>query len=611
VSKEIDSLPPNRPCDLEIKLKDEGKIPPFLKIYRLARKEEDLLKVFIEENLRKGFIRPSKSPYGAPIFFVPKPHSTELRPCINYKLLNENTVPDGRPLPLVSDILSQFEGSQIYTCLDLKGAYNLVRIKQGDEYKAAFRSKFGLFEPLVVQFGLQNAPSCFQDFINSIFVDLLDKCLVIYLDDLVIYSKDLETHVVTVREVLERLRQNHLILKEAKCKFHVTEFVYLGHVVSVQGIRMDPEKLEPIRSLPPPTNVKELRSFLGMTNYYRKFIPKYSEIALPLTELTKKRRDFLWNEQAQQCFDQVKSLLIEDAMLCHPMLDKPFVLQTDASDFAIAAALMQLDDKDNLRPVEFLSRKLIDSEKNYSIHDKELLSIKEALEEWRNYLIYAKEPTRIYCDHRNLLYFKNTRLLKPRHARWTEILLQFNFVLIHIAGADNVIADVLSRNPKFQEDKKPQGITVLPEDKWESQEMLIQVLEVSEEDPHDYPEDIAYYLSSEDNIWNCKIHPFSAYKQYIKKFKLFGNRLFYIGSNGLYRYYLPIDQREKPLRNFHDNSGHLGFASIINLIKRRFYWPHMEEDVKEYIKTCSSCQLNRPPKPIICTVLGLGSLVHF
>ena len=588
--KEVDSLPPQRTCDMEINLKDESKTPPFLKIFRLTDKEETLLKQWIDTNLEKGLIRPSKSPCAAPIFFVPKKDGT-LRPCINYKLLNDNTLPDGRPLPLVSDILARFHGSCIFTCLDLKGAYNLIRIKPGNEWKAAFRSKFGLFEPLVVQFGLQNAPSVFQSFINSLFLDLLDKSVVIYLDDILIFSKTVEEHVVVVREVLERLTVNKLILKKSKCVFHTEELVYLGHVISKIGIKMDSEKTKPISEYPAPTSVRELRSFLGMTNYYRKFVHQYSELSKPLTDLTKKGKKFVWDNKAESAFKELKRAIMSDAMLRHPVLDKAFVLYTDASDFAIAAVLMQEEDSLGLCPLEYYSRKLIASELNYSVHDKELLAVKEAFEEWRHYLLYSKESTVVYCDHKNLLYFKTNRLLKPRHARWFETLMQFNFTLQHIKGTDNQLADVLSRNPRFKGHEEKTGLVLLPEKVWEA--TTLAVLESGDLDDHDYPEDIGEYLASPENAWICTIHPISQYKPFIKNFKLLGDRLFYC-IDGLNRLYIPKDQRNDKLKMFHDNLGHLGKPSILNLLKRRFYWPNMDKDVDVYCTSCHTCQLNRP-----------------
>ena len=586
---ELDSLPPNRACDMEINLRDESKTPPFLKIFRLSLKEEALLKEWIEGNLKKGFIRPSRSPCAAPIFFVPKKDGG-LRPCINYKLLNDNTLPDGRPIPLVSDLLSQFHGSEYFSCLDLKGAYNLVRIKPGHEWKAAFRSKFGLFEPLVVQFGLQNAPSVFQDFINSIFVDMLEKSLVIYLDDILIFSRSLEEHIEIVKEVLKRLKDNRLVLKKAKCLFHIQCLTFLGHKISKDGISMDPEKIKSIVNFGRPSNVKELRSFLGLSNYYRKFLPRYSEVSKPLTDLTKKRNEFNWNDLAEEAFGKIKDLISGDLMLRHPVLDKPFIIQTDASDYAVAGVLLQKDGNDELLPLEFYSRKLNDSEFNYSIHDKELLAIKESLQEWRHYVLYAKDPVHVYCDHKNLLYFKDNRLTKPRHARWHEILMQFNFILIQIKGEENVLADALSRDPALKGDKTTVGLKVLPE------KVFMSALECSpleqEELDHDYPEDIGRYLASEDNRWTCDIHPFSQFKQYVSYFKIINDRLFY-SKNQENRLYAPRDQRKSILEKYHDNLGHMGLDSILTLIKRRYYWPNLEDDVSQYCLNCEKCQLYR------------------
>ena len=221
----------------------------------------------------------------------------------------------------------------------------------------------------------------------------------------------MDDHISLVREVLKRLKENGLVLKESKCYFHIDRFVYLGHVITKEGISMDPEKTRAIIEYPAPQSVKEIRSFLGMANYYRKFIPNYSDHARPLTDLTKKGVGFTWKEEAAEAFKNLKLKIASDVKLRHPDLGQPFVICTDASDFAIAAVLIQHDNSKNLRPLEYYSRKLNTSEWNYSVHDKELLAVKEALEEWRHYVLYSKEPVKIFCDHKNLLQFKDSRLL--------------------------------------------------------------------------------------------------------------------------------------------------------------------------------------------------------
>jgi hypothetical protein len=319
--KDVAILPPQRSFDLAINLKDPEKSPPFLKIYSLSLKEESILKSWIEENLKKGFIRPSKSPAAAPIFFVPKKDSDELRPCIDYRELNNNSVRDGHPLPLISDVFSKFSSATIFTKLDLKGAYNLVRIKSGDEWKAAFRCKYGQFEPLVVQFGLMNAPAVFQRFVNSLFPDLIDIHIVIYLDDILIFSEDMETHVRIVKEVLKRLIDHQLVLKKSKCIFHSRSLTFLGHTITTDGIRMETDKIEAIDKFMVPLNVKKLRSFLGLANYYRRFIKNFSDLALPLTNLTRKSVQFNWSPECQTAFEQLKEAIKRDVVLQHPQLN--------------------------------------------------------------------------------------------------------------------------------------------------------------------------------------------------------------------------------------------------------------------------------------------------
>jgi transposase InsO family protein len=591
--KGVDSLPPKRSFDLEIQLKDPDQLPPFLKIYRLSQSEEILLKKWIDENVAKGLIRPSKSPVAAPIFFVPKKDGGK-RPCIDYRILNKNTVTDAQPMPLISEIFGRLGKAKFFTTLDLKGAYNLIRMKEGSEWLAAFRCQFGLFEPLVVQFGLTNAPAVFQRFVNSLFYDMLDTSVVVYLDDILIFSDDLEIHITQVRQVLKRLINNNLVCKLSKCKFHRQEVMFLGHILTADGIKMDPEKQKGILEYPAPQNLKQVRSIVGMANYYRKFIPNFSELVRPLTELTKKNHEFVWSKECIKAFEDLKKIICSDLVLAHPQSDKEFSLYTDASDFALGAVLTQVDVKGDFRPVEFFSRKLLDAERNYSIYDKELLAIIEALKEWRHFLIGAENPVEIFCDHNNLKYFNSTRLLKPRHCRWAEFLSQFNFVIVQIAGQKNVIADFLSRSPHFMDSKwsiaKKNELKLLKD---ESFAAINAIQDNYEENDHELVQDIAKFLSSEDNIWECEEHPYELFKTRIKNFIIIGDRLYYKDEEKLPR--LVVLKNEVPgiLERFHNQLGHLGAQSIMPLIKRRFYWDGLERQVEEYCKSCDKCQLAR------------------
>lgn len=452
------SLPPSRNFDLEIRLKDPQRAPKSQPIYQLSLKEQNILKEWINDNLKKGFIRSSKSNYAAPIFYVPKPDGG-LRPCIDYRDLNQNTILDMHPLPLISQLMDQLVGAAVFTKLDLLGAYNLVRIKEGDEYKAAFRCKDGHYEPLVVQFGLTNAPACFQRFMYSIFKNYLDKFVIIYLDDILVYSKDLDSHIGHVKIVLNLLKENQLSAKPSKCTFHTRSVKFLGYILSDQGISMDPGKVQAIVDFPEPKTLTQLRSFLGLANFYRGFIPGFSEKVKHLTNLTKKG-NFKWSPDASNAMSTLKQSLIKDVMLQYPDQTKQFQLDTDASDHTIGAVLSQRDSNGLLRPVAFYSRKLSDAEQNYSVFDKELLAIIDSLIYWRHYLISPVEYTQINTDHKNLLYFKQPQLLKPRHARWMEILQQFPFKISHIKGSSNSVADGLSR-ANFQEKKRWNEVKIL------------------------------------------------------------------------------------------------------------------------------------------------------
>jgi hypothetical protein len=575
-------LPPSRPYDLEIRLKDPLIAPKGQPIYQLSLKEQNTLKEWISDNLKKGFIRNSKSNYAAPIFFVPKKDGT-LRPCIDYRDLNQNTVLDMHPLPLISQLMDQLVGSTIFTKLDLRGAYNLVRIKSGDEYKAAFRCKDGHFEPLVVQFGLTNAPACFQRFMYSIFKDFLDKFVIVYLDDILIYSKDLETHKSHVKTVLRLLKENQLSVKGSKCVFHSKCVHFLGYVLSEKGVYMDPIKVKAISEFPQPGTVNQLRSFLGLCNFYRSFIKDYSEMAKPLTDLTGKGK-FIWTKEASQSMDKLKESLIKDVMLSYPDQTKQFFLDTDASDHTISSVLSQYDSDQQLRPVAFFSRKLSEAELNYSVYDKELLSILESLKYWRHYLVAPVEPTQIRTDHKNLLFFKTPQLLKPRHARWAESLAQFPFHLVHVKGKKNSVADGLTRADLSQTQKNL--LVVLPDDKW-SVDSLNAINTRS-----DWPEKVKEFL--ELDKWDHTLEPgdLKFLNEQLKHFELKEGKLYFRKEKRL-KLYVPIQERQFILKRYHEYLGHLASDSILPLVERHWYWPTLLKDLKDYIARCPTCQLNK------------------
>ncbi|KAJ1590295.1 hypothetical protein NDA12_005931 [Ustilago hordei] len=372
---EADKLPHHTEHDLHLELIEGGK-PPQGPLYLKGPKEMSELRRYLDENLEKGFIRPSKSPARSPVLFVPKKDGG-LRLCVDYRGLNEITVKNRAPLPLIEEQLFLLRKARIYTKLDLRAAYNLIRIAKGDEWKTAFGTQLGLYEYLVMPFGLANAPAHFQSFINDIFRDIIGIYVVVYLDDFLIFSDTEEAHVKHVTEVLTRLRSNRLFAKLSKCEFHTKTVEFLGYIIKPTGIEMDPEKVRTVKEWPMPESIHDIQRFLGFANFYRRFIAHFAHIAKPLTALVKpieRFKKFELPEEAQQAFHKLIQAFTSAGVLQHFDYHLPTRLETDASDFAIAGVLKQ-EHEGRWHPVAFYSRKMSSAEKNYEIHDKELLAV--------------------------------------------------------------------------------------------------------------------------------------------------------------------------------------------------------------------------------------------
>jgi len=438
-----ETLPENRKYDCEIDLIPGSKLP-FGPIYKTTVDEAQLTKEFLDENLRKGFIRHSLSKLSSPCFFVPKKDGSK-RLVIDFKLVNAITVKVRYPLPLIDSILQQLSKASVFTSLDLRGAYNLVRVKPGDEWKTAFRTQFGLFESLVMPFGLVNAPAVFQKMMNEILGPFIGVFVLVYFDDILIFSENIEEHTQHVRTVLSKLKEYKLYCKKSKCHFAVDSLVYLGYVVSKKGISMDMSKIKALKEFSPPKSVKEIQQFLGFANYYRNFIPGYADITKPLSILTKKGEKFVMTDEAVQAFHLLIEAFCSASILRHADVEKQFILETDASDVAVGAVLSQLSDDNEIRPVAYFSKQLKPAECNYDIYDRELLAVFLAMKNWRHLLMGARYTTLVYTDHKNLEYFSTTKQYSPRQARWGLFFTMFDFKIIYVVGKDNVKADFLSR----------------------------------------------------------------------------------------------------------------------------------------------------------------------
>ena len=372
--EDFDKLPPHTKWSHVIEL-IQGARPVDCKVYPLTLAEQEELRKFIEENLKSGRIRPSKSPMASPFFFIKKKDGS-LRPVQDYRKLNEMTVKNRYPLPLASDIISKLQSAKYFTKLDVRWGYNNVRIKDRDEWKAAFATNRGLFEPNVMYFGLTNSLATFQALMNSIFADLIATGKVaVYLDNILIANSDLKEHQELVREVLKRLKDNDLYLRPEKCEFEKSTIEYLGLIVGGGEVRMDPVKVAAVRDWPTPRNLKEVRAFLGFANFYRRFIKNFAKIARPLNDLTKKNVNFDWGTHQQAAFKQLRAAFISEPILTLWKQDRPTRIEVDASGFATGGALLQMLDNGLWHPVAFRSASMIEAERNYQIHDREMLAI--------------------------------------------------------------------------------------------------------------------------------------------------------------------------------------------------------------------------------------------
>jgi len=321
-------LVPHREYDLKIELEEGVPLPPG-RLYSLSPVELETLQGFIDENLHFSFIRPTSSSHAAPVLFVKKKDGS-LRLCVDYQGLNKISKKDRYPLPLISDLLDSPSQAKVYTKIDLQHAYHLVRIAEGDEWKTAFRTRYGSYEWQVMPFGLTNAPAAFQWFVNSVFADMLDVCIVVYLDDILVYSDNMEDHTEHVREVLRRLRQHKLYAKPEKCEFHSDSVEYLGYFLSPDGLTMSQDKVKTICDWPEPCKVKVIQSFLGFVNFYRRFIFNYSDIVVPLTQLTRKDAPWDFSDVCRWSFDQLKEAFTTAPILTHFQPGAQLTVETDA-----------------------------------------------------------------------------------------------------------------------------------------------------------------------------------------------------------------------------------------------------------------------------------------
>jgi hypothetical protein len=439
--------------------------------------EHVLIDKFVEEGLKDGIIRPSKSPWSAPIILVKKPDGSS-RACVDYRKLNALTVKDSFPLPRIDDAYQFLEGANIFSSIDLKSGFWQVKLTERSIPKTAFAPRNGSYEFLVMPFGLCNAPATFQHMMNNILHECLGKYALVYMDDVIVYSKSKEEHKHHIKRIFELFKQYDLVVSEKKCEWGKESLIFLGHIVNGSGIQVDNKKIEKITSWPVPANITEVRGFLNLSTYYKRFIKNFSKIATPLYKLTegspKKGATISWGKEQDAAFKELKHHLTQTVLLQHPKPFSPFVLDTDASGQNIGAVLQQNPDVEtidknfdlehysktvknsSLRPIAYESRKLSKTEQNYSAQERELIAIVHALKHFRGYV--EGSPILVRTDHESLKYFKSQRHINRRLARFVDEIEFFNVHIIYRPGPEQMAADAMSRKPNCDADENPPEI---------------------------------------------------------------------------------------------------------------------------------------------------------
>ncbi|KAJ4748790.1 polyprotein [Rhynchospora pubera] len=566
---EPSELPPKRSIDHTIPLK-EGSKPVSIRPYRYSYFQRGEIEKIIEDLLANNFIKPSTSPYSSPVLLVQKKDHT-WRLCIDYRQLNETTIKNKYPIPIIDDLLDELKGAAYFSKVDLRSGYHQIRMAESDTFKTAFRTHHGHFEFVVMPFGLTNAPATFQTLMNNLFKPYIRKFVLVFFDDILIYSKNVTDHVAHVTQVLQVLSTNNLFAKQSKCEFGLTQIEYLGHIISADGVATDPNKVQSMLAWPVPKNVKQLRGFLGLTGYYRKFVHNYGLISKPLTDLTRKNA-FTWNPSAQSAFEKLKLAMTSTPVLALPDYSKPFVLETDASALGIGAVLMK-----DQRPIAYLSKSLGLKNQGLSTYEKELLALLTAVKKWRHYL--SGGPFVIRTDQISLKHLLEQRVTTALQHKGLCTLLGLDYTIEYKKGKENKVADALSR---------------VEGQNWGLQQQSPELWAVSEITPEWIQELKASYI---DDPWirdlSLKIQEPSPHQP-----------SYLTIHQGVLRYKGRIcvgthdGWREKIVQALHDSTigGHSGINVTYHKVEKLFYWPSLKQFIHEYVSSCHSCQLNKGEK---------------
>lgn len=578
--KQLPGLPPERGVEHSISLVNEE--PVFKPSYRLSPKEREVMEDQIKEMLKLGLIRPSTSSFAAPSLFVKKADG-QLRMVVDYRALNQKTIRDRFPLPRISDLLDRLTAARFFSKFDLQNGFYQLRVKESDIHKTAFFGNNGLYEFLVMPMGMTNSPSSFQRLMREVIQPSMDSFALVYIDDVLVFSKTRDEHVEHVRKVMEQFRRHQLYLKPSKCVLGLKEISFVGHLVGNGERRIDPNRILEIERIPEPQNIHEIRRFMGVVNFVRDHIPHLAKYATKLSALTKKNAQFIWEKDQQIAFDKIKAEIARNIPLKLPDSAKFYIIETDASDIALGAALLQKNADGTTEPVCFASRSLNKAERNYPTHERELLAIYWACTNFRHYVEGLKFEVK--TDHRALEYLLEQPILSRRVARWCEYLARFDFAIMYIKGKENVLADFLSR------------LRILGEPD-------LKTISLDETDgprpgdaapialPVDWP-----FLVDDAATGNLPPNLPTEVQNFILSQVpnfVFDNEegLLYRLVNGSRRVYLPFSRRADYVSFLHaPQAVHLAWNEVYRRAEERVWWPYMRRDIKKWVQACTTCQL--------------------
>ena len=601
---------PRTDWKFEINLKPDTNIHKdigYSPLRRMSDYELREVKRILDEHRKAGNISPSSAPIASPVLFARKPNGT-LRFCINYYWLNAVTEKDRYLLPCIDEVLRLVLGSKILSKIDIHQAFHGVEIEEQSRPLTTFRTTFGAWQWNVMPFGLLNASSTWQQVINDTLFERLGSCCCAYVDDIIIWSPSVEQHRRDVWTVLQRLRDEGLSINIEKCEFDVEETRYLGHILSTSDIRPDPPKVQALLDWPVPKTTKEVHQFHGSGSYYQGYIEGFARIAKPLTELMKKDAPFLWSPACQEAFNGLRSTLASAIMRHHFDLSLLTTVTTDAADGCLGPAMRQarLAGSSHPRPVAFISKTMIPAELNYFIHDKELLAIARALEEWEPELLSSQELFVVVTDHRALEYFMTKQKLNARQARWAEYLSRFNFKITYRLGCENWAADALSRRSPSTEHDEVHNVTLLPHGLFTSEALADldtavvaaggDKIDEEEDDEEDDGED------GSDPIQELEAANWADTEEMTKLQELAkeGSPGYSVDARGLLRIADKVYVPEDPPRiaallilHVHEqpSTGHPGHNRIVRLLSARFrvHLKNLAQRVAKYLKNCPVC----------------------